>query len=415
MSETPGAVATLEPNLTAADPTAEQELELNDLESPQDADPSEAGDTEGAADTEQSDEEVEGDGRTIPAKFRQLFKEHKELKNLWFVNQEFREHFASPADAERAKLTIMQLGGDEGIKAIENDRATLASIDQRLAQGDPRIVEEIAAQNPEGFSKIVPAALVNYSRVDPEGYNHTLSGIFSATFRRPGGLAETVRLAQLNLQNGNAQQAQDILANVQKYIDGFTELADQKPTKRTDPEKDKLLNDKKEWEQQKQKEWYGKLQTEAMGSIDATVKKELKNYGKAYSGEAYQMFFNRVVTDFAKKLQADTNYQTQMVIHTAKQDKESALKLYQSRAAKLLPLAVKNTYKLFNTEFGGKAAEQKKRVEVNQARKDVGSGAPVTQKLAKAPEAKDIDSRLTTKDMIMKGEAILKNGKRVKF
>jgi len=265
MSETPGAVATLETNLTAADSTAEQELEINDLESPQDADPAEAGEAEGATETEQNDEEVEGDGRTIPAKFRQLFKEHKELKNLWFVNQEIREHFSTPAEAEQAKLTIMQLGGDEGIKSIENDRATLAQIDQSLAEGDPAFVAEIAKKNPEGFSKIVPAALDNYSRIDPEGYKHTMSGIFAATFQQRGGLADAVHSAQLNLKNGNPQQAQEILATVQKYIDSFTELSSQKPTKRAEPDKDKLLNDKKEWEKQKQQEWFTKLQTEAMG------------------------------------------------------------------------------------------------------------------------------------------------------
>jgi hypothetical protein len=414
MSETPGAVATVETNIAAEQPTELQELELNDLESPQDEEPTELTEPEGTA-AEDGDEEVDGDGRTIPAKFRQLFKEHKDLKNLWFVNQEYREHFASPAEAEKAKLTIMQLGGEEGIQAIEADRAALASIDQRLAQGDPRFVEEIATQNPEGFAKIIPHALDNLARLDPDAYNYTMSKVFSSTFQQRGGLADAIYAVQQNLSLGNTQNAQQLLTNVQEYIDGFEKTSRQQPTKRNDPDREKFQTEKQKWEQQKQQEWYGKLQTEAMANIDTTVKKELASYGKKYSDDAYKMFFNRVLADFAKQLQADTNYQSQMVIHTTKQDKESALKLYRSRAAKFLPLAVKKTYKLFNTEFGGKTAEQKKRVEVNQARKDVGSGAPAVEKVSKAPKPEDIDSRYTTKEMILKGKAVLKNGKTVTF
>jgi hypothetical protein len=415
MSETPGAVATLETNVSAEQPTAEQELDLTGLESPQDEEFPETGEAEANAESEDGTEEVDGDGRTIPTKFRQLFKEHKELKNLWFVNQEYREHFASPADAEAAKLTIMELGGPEGIKSIESDRAALASIDQRLAQGDPDFVAEIAKQNPEGFSKIIPHALDNLARLDPEAYNHTMSRVFSSTFQQRGGLVDTLYEVSRNLQYGNTEQAKTILATVQKYVDGFTETANQKPTKRTDPDKDKFQTEKKQWEQQKAQEWTSKLQTEALTGIDNAVKKELGSYGKKYSGEAYQMFFTRTATEFAKMLKDDSNYQAQMKIHMGKMDKDSALKLHGSRMAKLLPLAVKKTYKLFNTEFGGKAAEQKKRVEVNNARKDVGSGGPVTERVAKAPDPKDIDSRYTTKAMIAKGEAILKNGKKVKF
>jgi hypothetical protein len=418
MSETPGAVATVDTNIAAEQPTTEvQELELTDLESPQDDDAAETVEAEGKADTTDEDGDVEGDGRTIPAKFRELFKEHKDLKKLWFVNQEYREHFASPAEAEKAKLTIMQLGGDEGLKAIEADRTALASIDQRLAEGDPRFVEEIAAQNPEGFAKIIPHALDDLARIDPDGYNHTMSKIFASTFQQRGGLADAIYNVQQNLANGNTQNATQLLSQIQDYIDGFDKVARQQPTKRNDTDREQFQNEKKQWEQQKMANWQKEVGSEIVNHIDTGTKKELGNYlkGKKLTDQAYAMFLDNVHKELVKSLKNDANYQSQAKLHVTKMDKDAALKLHKSRTDKYLPVAVKNTYKLFYSNFGGKTAEQKKRVEVNQARKDVGSGAPAVDKLAKAPNPADIDSRLTTKEMILKGEAVLKSGKKVKF
>jgi hypothetical protein len=418
MSETPGAVATAEvpvvETTTAAEP---QELELTELDAPE-GDETETAEAEGVDQTEgEQEDEVEGDGRTIPAKFRQLFKDNKDLKKLWFVNQEFREHFASPAEAEKAKLTLMQLGGEEGIKAIEADRAALAEIDQRFAQGDPKFIDEMAQQNPEGFAKIVPHALENLARLDPETYNRTMSAVFSNTFQQRGGLTDTIYEVRRSLNAGNTQEAAQLLANVAEYLDGFDKTARQQPTTKSDPEKEKWIIDKQKWEQQKVQQWQTEVGNEVTSHIDTATKKELGNYlkGKKLSDQAYKMFLDNVHKELVKSLKGDTNYQTQAKIHVAKMDKEAALRLHKSRMDKYLPVAVKNTYKLFYSNFGAKAAEQKKRVETNQARKDVGSGAPTTTQMAKPPKPEEVDSRYTTKEMILKGEAVLKNGKKVKF
>jgi hypothetical protein len=410
MSETPGAVATAEMPVVEQS-TEEQELGLGGLEPLQDeaAEP-EAGTGEP---TETESEEVEGDGRTIPQKFRQLFKEHKELKNLWFVNQEYREQFASPSEAEKAKLTILQLGGDQGIQAIESDRAALAQIDQRLAQGDPRFVEELAQQNPEGFSKIVPAALQEFARIDPDGYNHEMSKVFSATFQQRGGMADALFTLQNILQSGNTTQAQQIVGNLQEWVESWDKNAQQKPTKRANPEVEKITKEKQQWEQQKLESWKQEVGSEVIKHIDTGTRREFNTYlkGKKLSDQAYGMMLDSVHKELNKLLKEDTNYQKQAAIHAQKMDKDAALKLHRSRMDKYLPIAAKSVYRMFYSNFGAKAAEQKKRVEANQARKDVGSGAPAVAKIAKQPDSKLIDMTRTTRDMLWKNEAYLKGKK----
>lgn len=184
-----------------------------------------------------------------------------------------------------------------------------------------------------------------------------------------------------------------------------------------DPERERLLKDKQEWEQQKRNLWFGDVQKEAAETIRSGVQKELTPYlkGKKLSEQAFGMFLENVNKELQKNFRADNLYQAQMKIHVGKMDKDAALKLAKERMSKYLPLAVRNTYKLFYSNFGAKQAEQKRRVATNEARKETPAGAPPVERLAKLPDAKNIDSTRTTREMIIKGEAWLKNGKFVRF
>jgi hypothetical protein len=106
-----------------------------------------------------------GDGRTIPAKWKELFKNDKELKSLYFSNAEFRKHFEMPAKAKEFLADLEAAGGIDNLKQASS---TLQEIDTAIAAGDSKIVERFAQA--EGFPKLVPSVMAAYAKSDEAGY-----------------------------------------------------------------------------------------------------------------------------------------------------------------------------------------------------------------------------------------------------
>src|SRR6185437_15707743 len=98
-------------------------------------------------------EQEKQDGRLLPGKLRNLLKDLKgkdaklagEIRDAWFTAKNFQQVFPSPKEAVKARETLDQLGGDEGIQAIEQERAEWATLDKQFSEGDPSFVDNIAA------------------------------------------------------------------------------------------------------------------------------------------------------------------------------------------------------------------------------------------------------------------------------
>src|SRR5437879_431417 len=106
----------------------------------------------------------------------------KEIKNLFFAADALKKEIPGGLpEIRQMKATIDELGGADGIESIKAEKAEWAQIDADFAAGNVKVLDKFAEVNPEGFSKLIPAALDNLATVDRESYNHALSGIFVST------------------------------------------------------------------------------------------------------------------------------------------------------------------------------------------------------------------------------------------
>ena len=72
----------------------------------------------------------------IPAKYKKLFKEDKELRSIYFQNKEYAKIFETPQKAAAIAEKLELYGGIDG---VEKDLGEMATIDQMFASGDPAV------------------------------------------------------------------------------------------------------------------------------------------------------------------------------------------------------------------------------------------------------------------------------------
>jgi hypothetical protein len=244
----------------------------------------------------------------------------KELKNLYFAQKAFKETFPGGLpEAKKALETIGELGGAEGIEGLKAEKAEWHEIDDKFAAGDPAVLDTFAKFNPEGFAKIIPAAIDKLAQIDPAAYNHALSGIFVSTLDN-WRFADTLDrlaedLSQVVGQDGKpllGRQIQSVQKLAAQY-EGIRELAAKAPERKApegkgelDTERAKVAQERTELNTQ-----YVSQQTEtyAQKSYNAAIPAEAKNQGlnldTLKSAGAYERFMGEIDEEIGREIAKD--------------------------------------------------------------------------------------------------------------
>jgi hypothetical protein len=385
--------------------------------------------TEGQEATEgegEGDESGNADGRAMPPKLRSLLKElqakdpklAKELKGSYFTAKSFQTVFPSPKEAAKAKEVIESLGGAEGIQSLERERAEWTNVDSQLASGDPQLIENIAKDNPEGFAKLAPAVIERFHQADPEGYNRVMAGVFHNTFQSRGGLVDALASLKQNLHLGKTEDATALIGEIEKWVNGFEKLATSMPTvKKQDPERVKLEREKAEWQKQKLTNFNQSVAGQYNTFKKDAITKQLDGYlkGRKIDADTYSVLEANIMAEVGKVLDQDKDFKTQLSKLQKTLDQDGISKLLKSRTERVLPDAVKKVYGVFS-RVGGGAPQKAATTKPNAA----GAKPPVPAakgfiKVNKMPPVDQVDHRVTTYEMKMNNQAILKNGRKVSW
>lgn len=347
-------------------------------------------------DQEQQAEEVKTDdadsvdGRTIPQKYRELFKGDKVLKDVWFTAQALKREGGLPKLLE-VRGKFQQLGGDEGIAAIESERQEWAGLDEAYSSGDPRFVESIASQDPEAFCKMMPSALEHFQKADQEQYNHVLGRVvFNTIAGWPisdiyNALKETKpELAQALADNYNA-------------IKG---LAEKVPEKKVDPEREKLSQERSQFEQEKTRQYQGGVASDVSKFIEtqrnAKFDQFLKPYGKdaatlkAKDPDVWDEMVKSLDAELGKTLKADASWSKTYNSILETRDHAKAVKHAQAKIEALLPdLMKKVSGRFFRFATPAKVTANGQKPNANgQPVKPLAAGVV---KVTSMPKGADID------------------------
>lgn len=369
--------------------------------------------TENQESTQES-QEVEGDGRAMPAKFKEYLKElqatdprlAKQLRGDYYALKQIRDTYpGGMKDIQRVAQIAEKIGGEEGIAAIEAERAEWNELDQQFTIGDPKFVENIATRDPEAFKKLVPHAINRFADLDPDGYSHVMAGV----------VVNTVRDIANKLYNALSQaEGQKPLAEeLATWFNGLDKLAREKPVPKVDPEREKLSKEREEWENQKAQDFHqsvtNEMRTFNSRQIDTDLDGQLTKAGKnpqafkTQNAESYEILRRNCNEAIQQIIAKDQNWVKQHQAMLMSGDKAKVLQFTQAKIKQVSPQAVKQTLRAF-LAFGGQA---KPTVPTNGG---VKSEAKVVQ-LSKQPESKEIDWSRTTNSMVLSGKAFLRGRK----
>lgn len=362
------------------------------------------------------------DGRTIPLKHREYFKANPDIRAAWFENGARKQiHPTVQAAREDAEL-VQEIGGREGWQSVQEGQEQQKALDEkyysRNPQGQREFVKNLITQDKGAFSSIVPVALDEFFGADPKGYNRIMSRVvantFAGAFNRMG--AQNYLAQALQILGTNPEQAKNMLTQVGEWMGQFEQIANQQPE--VDPDREAFENEKKEWQSQKDKDTQtqfeqGYKSSSGQKAIASSLKHletmlgdaKFKALDEESRGDLMRAIFQKV-NGIAMK---DANYLRQMKAILSRKDAAAAERYFLSKFNQLLPDAAKKVARLFN--LSGPAPKQG---GVPPA------GAPPAARpgwvtLSKAPLPGQIDRGFTTDAMIMKNEAILKDGKKVRW
>ncbi len=384
-----------------------------------------AGEGEGLDDLEGRDR-ARDDGRKLSPELKKYFDElqgtnpklAKQLRGAFFAVGEFRAQFPTPQAAAKAKELIEQVGGEEGLQAIEQERSAWNALDAQYDKGDPQFIKSIAEENPNAFVKLMPTALEEFATRDRDTYNHVMARVLHNTLDKSGVLGYLTQLRSVT----DVKDAQRLADELLEWAGGIRELASKQPEKKVDPEREKLQTEREKFEQEKRVHFERDIATDfrthlktgiesELGKLLAARRIDIKKLART-DPDAYNLLLSNCDRAISIALAKQPDIKQKAAALLATGDKARVLKFYRSRTDRVLAQAVKGVYNAFYKLGGGKQVETTRREEANQQRRDPGTGGSgAGTKLGKAPESNQIDYSRTTNDMIWKNEAYLKGKK----
>jgi hypothetical protein len=397
------------------------------LESP--AEPEETGtesegepdQAESEADSEGEDEEapaepVSPDGRKMPDSLKKALaavkatspEAAKELRGLYFANQEYRNAFPTVQDAIQAKTLVEEIGGPEGVQQIASEREEWNTLDKQYADGSNDFIKSIAEANPEAFVKIAPHAINEWASRAPEQYQYFAQSL-TVNMLKNAGIPD--QLAQAYHAAAENPQLQAQIAGVYNSIVDMHEKSQQFATKQksVDPEREKLTQEKQQFEMQRRASFEEGIAKQAETYLTDKMKPEVERIlaGRKIDPEAEGTIKALVTQEVQKRLAEIPGIEAKLEAFYRTGDAQKSIEFIKAQYNRLLPEATKKVVAPLYRNIGTPAQPNKP-----AARTGATPAVRAEVTLREMPEWKDIDFNKCTTADVVSGWAILKSGKK---
>lgn len=268
----------------------------------------------------------------------------KILRDSYFGEQAFKKEFKSVQEARDAKAFIDAVGGAEGWENAQSVIQNIEETDELVRAGDPKIwsniVEDLKSEGKiDSLPKLASGGLDTLKATNKDQYEeviapHFLEGLKSVNL--PGAitaLSKYLAVAEKELSDaeykGNKtglSALKTIAGDMKGWIEGLLSDAKTKEDNatKTDPERERFLAEKKEFENQKTekqtadaKEFKDGVALDCDKYSNRALGSELKNYlkmafFKGFPRETLVDLGNGIKENLYATLEADKAYQIQM-------------------------------------------------------------------------------------------------------
>lgn len=213
-----------------------------------------------------------GDGRKIPAKYKELFEKDKDLRNTYFSYQALKKAFPGGVkEAVQLARNVAQLGGLEGIEQLQSDLDSYSSDAEAFNNGDRKWVEASFAENADISLKHFTNALDYVSEHHPEQYDHLMAQVITNDLANLDVHGIYGVLAGLK-DNPEAQKYAKALAS---YYNSRSDLARKAPEKQIDPQQKRLDAERQQLGKEKQQVRNKTINTEAGPYLNRAIESSL--------------------------------------------------------------------------------------------------------------------------------------------
>ena len=374
--------------------------------------------------TEAGDEpELSPDGRVIPQKYRDLFKKDPQLKSLFFSERAYRTAFPTPSEASAARELIDRVGGEDGIAAVEEQESERLRLNQQYTspsiEHKREFVKGLLNDNPSAFKSMVPVAMDEFAKADPQGYSRTMARVMVNTLSQSFngvGMTRALAFVKQNLTT-NPQQALADLNAIAAELARFEELATSHSG--VDAERERFEQEMQERERNLQSkqtesanaEYHNKARPEGTTAIKRHLSQLLA--GKpAMSAEDLKETVEQIAQRIDRMATADKDWLAKRDAILRRGDAVRAQRFVLAKLNQLLPEAAKQELRRLNA-FAKPAVAAQPQNRQQQRQPGAPPPAPGVVRLARQPQASEINWNRTQSSDIMAGKATLKDGRRV--
>lgn len=393
----------------------------------------EAGES-GGDNPEQTDgaaaKEAQSDGRMLSPDVRAHLSELKatnpalagKIRDAFGQAQAIRKEFPGGlSEARSAKQLAEQIGGADGVKEIQSRLGEIEELDRLWDAKDPRAVDSMVEDYPEQFAALMPHALGQWQRSDPDGFNRNACGIVAATFQAANddgvSALNLMWMADQALASGNNEQAKAIVSDLLTWARSFARAANAPPKAKAQTESN---GSEAETLRQQLRDQKASAFNQAVGTAvetytDSRIESALAPYikGKALTPGQRSTLNQRVINLVGARLQKDGSFTNGLRQYTEAGDQSGLVAMSKAKIDALLPGAAKDAYRWL---FGGSAPQKTPAKAAAQAATNAtaaGSAQKPWIKVSSPPRPSDVDAGRTSFEMKMKSSAILHDGRRV--
>lgn len=226
----------------------------------------------------------ESDPQAAKALRKQFFKQEQALNG-------YRESFKTPAEAVAARDLIESVGGETGLGEIQNEVKEYANELSSMAEGNPKIVEDLARDFPKGLVKLTPHAVSRLKQIDMATYTQRVAapGTVDVLNMTSGSLGGTTplhameRLIEL-IGDGKQTDAHALASGLKKWAADVQAYAKSAPTTQgvddDDPDRKALNAERAEVQTEKQRIFTQQVSTAIMSRFSRIVDQHLAPYLK---------------------------------------------------------------------------------------------------------------------------------------
>jgi hypothetical protein len=283
-------------------------------------------------------------------------------------------------------------------------------VDTAFEQGDPKVLDDIASDFPEGFKKLVGPALDKLQSLDPKSYAaalqpHTFAAMEAA------GLGPVLDAVGQALAANDLEKAKDLIGKSLAWYQGQKQQAGTRQ-KTDDPERVKFESDKAKFQGEKEQSFRQDIGRQTLANQSSEINKALAPYlkSRALGADAKADLADGINREVNRLLKADGTYQSQVKALLASKTRDAG-KIVQYINAAVAEAAPKAVKALWARRYGSSPVTSKPAVKSGEQQPGVRNPAnsgPV--KISAKPNRDDVDWAKTKDILYITSKAWMKAG-----